>query len=64
MITYIIYCRHQNAIVRGATCRLLLRICTRLGTERTMALPKDTRDSILITGAKCLAEGSLDTRYD
>ncbi|XP_073989452.1 uncharacterized protein isoform X2 [Rhodnius prolixus] len=54
--------KHQNAIVRGATCRLLLRICIRLGPDRTMALPKETRDSILITGAKFLTEGSLETR--
>ncbi|KAF6211227.1 hypothetical protein GE061_014343 [Apolygus lucorum] len=54
--------KHQNAVVRGATCRLLLRLCNRLGPERTLALPKDTRDAILLTGAKFLTEGSLETR--
>ncbi|BES94072.1 family with sequence similarity 179, member [Nesidiocoris tenuis] len=54
--------KHQNAVVRGATCRLLLRLCNRLGPEKTLALPKDTRDAILLTGAKFLTEGSLETR--
>ncbi|XP_054260626.1 crescerin-like protein che-12 [Macrosteles quadrilineatus] len=54
--------KHQNAIVRTAACRLLLRLCTRLGPQRTLNLPKDTRDSILNTGARSLTEGSLDTR--
>ncbi|XP_024081376.1 TOG array regulator of axonemal microtubules protein 1-like isoform X2 [Cimex lectularius] len=54
--------KHQNAIIRGATCRLLLRLCTRLGPERTMNLQKETRDAILSTGAKFLTEGSLETR--
>jgi len=54
--------KHQNAVVRGVSCRLLLRLCERLGAERALSLPRDTRDAILNTGARCLTEGSLDTR--
>ncbi|KAG8323385.1 hypothetical protein J6590_006396 [Homalodisca vitripennis] len=53
---------HQNAIVRATACRLLLRLCGRLGPERVLSLPRETRDAILNTGARSLTEGSLDTR--
>ncbi|KAJ8874786.1 hypothetical protein PR048_022675 [Dryococelus australis] len=53
---------HQHALVRTAAARLLAGIVTRLGAERTMSLPRDTRDKILVTGASLLTEGSLDTR--
>ncbi|KAG8265129.1 hypothetical protein J6590_101970, partial [Homalodisca vitripennis] len=55
--------KHQNAIVRATACRLLLRLCGRLGPERVLSLPRETRDAILNTGARSLTEGSLDTRY-
>ncbi|XP_046663732.1 crescerin-like protein che-12 [Homalodisca vitripennis] len=54
--------KHQNAIVRATACRLLLRLCGRLGPERVLSLPRETRDAILNTGARSLTEGSLDTR--
>lgn len=54
--------RHQNAVVRATSCRLLLRLCSRLGPERVLSLPRESRDAILNTGARSLTEGSLDTR--
>jgi hypothetical protein len=54
--------RHQNAVVRGATSRLMMVLCSRLGHEKTLALPREARTSLLLTGAKMLTEGSLDTR--
>ncbi|XP_063241608.1 TOG array regulator of axonemal microtubules protein 2 [Bacillus rossius redtenbacheri] len=53
---------HQHALVRTTAARLLAGVVTRLGAERTMSLPRDTRDKVLLTGANLLTEGSLDTR--
>ncbi|CAG2064526.1 unnamed protein product, partial [Timema podura] len=35
---------------------------SKLGTEKTMTLPRESRDKILVSGANLLMEGSLDTR--
>ncbi|XP_068085241.1 TOG array regulator of axonemal microtubules protein 1 [Anabrus simplex] len=53
---------HQNPIVRTVAARLLLSIVNKLGPERVMLSPKETRDKILLTGANFLTEGSLETR--
>lgn len=53
---------HQNAIVRCAAARLLCSLTSRLGSEKTFQLPKDTRDKILFSGANMLLEGNLETR--
>lgn len=49
--------------MRCATSHLLLRLTKKLGAERCLSLPKESRDSFILTGAKLLTEGSLDTRY-
>ncbi|CAH1404538.1 unnamed protein product [Nezara viridula] len=54
--------KHQNALVRCSTARLLLRLAKKLGAERTLSLPRETKDMLVITTAKLLTEGSLDTR--
>uniref|UniRef100_A0A1B6CRU9 TOG domain-containing protein n=1 Tax=Clastoptera arizonana TaxID=38151 RepID=A0A1B6CRU9_9HEMI len=54
--------KHQNAIVRTAACRLLLKLNERLGPEKTLSLPRDARDAFLVSSARFLMEGSLETR--
>nr|CAD7442248.1 unnamed protein product [Timema bartmani] len=53
---------HQHAIVRTAAARLLVSLVSKLGTEKIMTLPRESRDKILVSGANLLMEGSLDTR--
>ncbi|XP_052124363.1 TOG array regulator of axonemal microtubules protein 2-like [Frankliniella occidentalis] len=55
-------CRHQNAVVRAAGARLLARLVEKLGVERIMSQPRETRDLLLLTSARLLMEGSLETR--
>ncbi|KAK3929917.1 TOG array regulator of axonemal microtubules protein 2 [Frankliniella fusca] len=55
-------CRHQNAVVRAAGARLLARLVDKLGVERIMSQPRETRDLLLLTSARLLMEGSLETR--
>nr|CAD7423515.1 unnamed protein product [Timema monikensis] len=52
---------HQHAVVRTAAARLLVSLVSKLGTEKTMTLPRESRDKILVSGANLLMEGSLDT---
>uniref|UniRef100_A0A182SXF6 TOG domain-containing protein n=1 Tax=Anopheles maculatus TaxID=74869 RepID=A0A182SXF6_9DIPT len=53
---------HQNAVVRTTAAKLLNKIVQQLGSEKVFALPKDTRDKLILTGAHLLLEGSLETR--
>lgn len=53
---------HQNAIVRGATARLLSSIVDRIGAEHAMILPREVRDKLIGSGAKLLMDGNLDAR--
>uniref|UniRef100_A0A182PJ68 TOG domain-containing protein n=1 Tax=Anopheles epiroticus TaxID=199890 RepID=A0A182PJ68_9DIPT len=53
---------HQNAVVRTTAAKLLNKIVHQLGSEKVFALPKETRDKLILTGAHLLLEGSLETR--
>uniref|UniRef100_A0A182YGU7 TOG domain-containing protein n=1 Tax=Anopheles stephensi TaxID=30069 RepID=A0A182YGU7_ANOST len=53
---------HQNAVVRTTAAKLLNKIVQQLGSEKVFALPKETRDKLILTGAHLLLEGSLETR--
>uniref|UniRef100_A0A182MSH7 TOG domain-containing protein n=1 Tax=Anopheles culicifacies TaxID=139723 RepID=A0A182MSH7_9DIPT len=53
---------HQNAVVRTTASKLLNKIVLQLGSEKIFALPKETRDKLILTGAHLLMEGSLETR--
>ncbi|XP_052897940.1 uncharacterized protein LOC128304752 [Anopheles moucheti] len=53
---------HQNAVVRTTASKLLNKIVLQLGSEKVFALPKETRDKLILTGAHLLLEGSLETR--
>ncbi|XP_053662595.1 uncharacterized protein LOC128711736 [Anopheles marshallii] len=53
---------HQNAVVRTTASKLLNKIVHQLGSEKVFALPKETRDKLILTGAHLLLEGSLETR--
>uniref|UniRef100_A0A182NE41 TOG domain-containing protein n=1 Tax=Anopheles dirus TaxID=7168 RepID=A0A182NE41_9DIPT len=53
---------HQNAVVRTTAAKLLNKIVQQLGCEKVFALPKETRDKLILTGAHLLLEGSLETR--
>ncbi|XP_066150265.1 TOG array regulator of axonemal microtubules protein 1 isoform X1 [Euwallacea fornicatus] len=55
-------CSHQNPIVRATSVRLLGDIVRRLGPDRTLVLPKDLRDKVMLCGANSLADGNLDAR--
>lgn len=65
-VTQIITARgagHQNAIVRAAAARLCIRIVERIGCDKLFQpANRDIRDKIILTGAKMLMEGSLETR--
>lgn len=54
--------RHQNAIVRATTGRLLSDVVDRIGPDQALNLPRDVRDKLLVTGAKLLLDGNLDAR--
>lgn len=62
MTTYLYIYRHQNAVVRAAGARLLARLVEKIGVERIMSQPRETRDLMLLTSARLLMEGSLETR--
>ncbi|KFB39731.1 AGAP007923-PA-like protein [Anopheles sinensis] len=53
---------HQNAVVRTTAAKLLDKIVQKIGSEKVFALPKETRDKLILTGAHLLLEGSLETR--
>uniref|UniRef100_A0A182QAD1 TOG domain-containing protein n=1 Tax=Anopheles farauti TaxID=69004 RepID=A0A182QAD1_9DIPT len=53
---------HQNAVVRTTAAKLLNKIVQQHGSEKVFALPKETRDKLILTGAHLLLEGSLETR--
>lgn len=54
---------HLNAVTRTSAARLLLRVTERLGPEKVLSLPRDTRDKMLQSGASLLTEGRLETRF-
>uniref|UniRef100_A0AAG5CVK8 TOG domain-containing protein n=1 Tax=Anopheles atroparvus TaxID=41427 RepID=A0AAG5CVK8_ANOAO len=53
---------HQNAVVRTTAAKLLDKVVQKVGSEKVFALPKETRDKLILTGAHLLLEGSLETR--
>lgn len=53
---------HQNAVVRTTTSYLLCRLVMQLGVEKVFGMGTDSRNRVIITGAKLLGEGSLETR--
>ncbi|XP_060531556.1 uncharacterized protein LOC132705139 [Cylas formicarius] len=55
-------CTHQNAVVRAASIRLLAGIVQRVGPEKTLQMPKELRDRVLLAAANSLADGNLETR--
>lgn len=54
--------KHQNAIVRTTSARLILDLTKNLGCDNFFNLNKDCRDKLILTGASLLCEGSLETR--
>ncbi|KAJ8937883.1 hypothetical protein NQ314_011666 [Rhamnusium bicolor] len=55
-------CTHQNSIVRAASMRLMNDIVSRLGTDKVFQMQKEMKDKILLAGANCLTDGSLEAR--
>ncbi|XP_062705037.1 uncharacterized protein LOC109411760 isoform X3 [Aedes albopictus] len=53
---------HQNAVVRTTAAKLLDKIVRQLGPDKVFALPKESREKLVLTGGQLLLEGSLDTR--
>lgn len=53
---------HQNAVVRTTAAKLLDKIVRQLGPNKVFALPKESREKLILTGGQLLLEGSLDTR--
>lgn len=53
---------HQNAVVRTTAAKMLDKIVHQIGAEKVFALPKESRDKLVLTGAQLLLEGSLETR--
>ena len=53
---------HQNAAVRCTAAKLLNELVFRIGCDKVFNMHREVRDRLILTGAKLLMEGSLETR--